>query len=78
MFLILYYYRQNILRFASPYGKIVSFKYLLYTSGVEKGEPRDYCFIEYSTREVSHRQVSIISNPLLSNVRSLDCFYIKL
>lgn len=48
----LFFYRQNILRFSSPYGKIVSFKYMLHSTGAEKGEPRDYCFIEYSTREV--------------------------
>ena len=44
--------RQNILRFVVPFGEIVSFKYLLHTAGVEKGEPRGYCFIEFSTREV--------------------------
>ena len=41
-----------MLKFVAPFGKIISFKYLLHTTGAEKGEPRGYCFVEYSTREV--------------------------
>lgn len=46
---------QDVLKFSSPYGQLVSFKYLMHTAGVDKGEPRGYCFIEYSTREEAER-----------------------
>ena len=36
----------------SAYGKIRSWKYMLHYNGVNRGEPRDYCFVEFSSREV--------------------------
>ena len=50
-FLSIVLYRQNILQFVTKYGSIVSFKFL-FRSGAERSEQRDYCFVEYSTREV--------------------------
>lgn len=46
---------QNILEFVTRYGQVVSFKFMTYKQGPEKGEPRGYCFVEYSTREEAEK-----------------------
>ncbi|KAL5473294.1 hypothetical protein EMCRGX_G027761 [Ephydatia muelleri] len=46
---------QNILEFVSRYGEVVSFRFMTFKQGPEKGEPRGYCFVEYSTREATER-----------------------
>ena len=51
---------QNILKFVIPFGEVVSFKYLLHNTGTERGEPRGYCFVEFSTKEVYTKDLSII------------------
>ena len=45
--------RQNILQFVTKYGEVVSFRFH-FKAGAERAEPRGYCFVEYSTREVSN------------------------
>lgn len=45
---------QNILRFTTKYGEVVSFRYL-FKAGTERLEPRGYCFIEFSTREEAEK-----------------------
>ncbi len=44
-------YSQNILRFVTQYGSVVSFRFL-FKAGSERAEPRGYVFVEYSSREV--------------------------
>lgn len=43
--------RQNVLRFIYKYGTPVSFRFY-FKAGTDTLEPRGYCFVEYSTREV--------------------------
>ena len=45
-------YRKQLVKIFSAYGKIRSWKYMLHYSGVNRGEPRDYCFVEFTSREV--------------------------
>ncbi|KAF7827305.1 putative RNA-binding protein 18 [Senna tora] len=35
----------------SPFGKIVSENFLLHTRGPKRGEPRDFAFIQYNSKE---------------------------
>ena len=43
--------RENILKFVRRYGTPVSFRFN-FRAGTDVMEPRGYCFVEYSTREV--------------------------
>jgi len=42
----------TLLQLFKPFGTIVREEFLWHTQGPSKGEPRGYCFIEYSTRQV--------------------------
>ena len=50
----------------SAYGKIRSWKYMLHFSGVNRGEPRDYCFVEFTSREVDIANYLLHQNCLCS------------
>jgi len=39
-----------IVKLFTPYGKIVREEFLWHTHGARRGEPRGYCFVEYSAR----------------------------
>jgi RNA recognition motif-containing protein len=41
----------QILKLFCPFGTIVREEFKWHTSGVKKGEPRGFCFLEYSTKE---------------------------
>ena len=43
--------RENVLKFVNRYGTPVSFRFF-FKAGTDVMEPRGYCFVEYSTREV--------------------------
>lgn len=40
-----------LIKMFSPYGKIISEDFLWHTRGPNKGEPRGYAFIQYSSKE---------------------------
>ena len=67
--------RQNVLQFVYRYGTPVSFRFY-FKAGTDAMEPRGYCFVEYSTREVSiaAMYMYMISPifPLLSLCHSID------
>jgi len=44
--------RKQLVKILSCYGKIRSWNYMIHRSGANRGEPRDYCFVEYCSREV--------------------------
>lgn len=38
----------------TPFGTVVGFRYLFRSAGSDRPETREYCFVEYSTREASY------------------------
>ena len=45
--------RYNLVKILQRFGELKSFELLFHKSGVKKGEPRGYCFVEYKTQNVS-------------------------
>ena len=44
----------TLLQVFSKCGKITSMDFMFHKTGVMKGKPRGYAFVEYATAEVSH------------------------
>eukprot|EP01103_Thecamoeba_quadrilineata_P015111 TRINITY_DN4676_c0_g1_i2.p1 TRINITY_DN4676_c0_g1~~TRINITY_DN4676_c0_g1_i2.p1 ORF type:complete len:172 (-),score=27.83 TRINITY_DN4676_c0_g1_i2:24-539(-) len=41
----------HIIKIFKPFGKLLREEFLWHTHGPKRGEPRGYCFIEYSTKD---------------------------
>lgn len=60
----------DVLRLCEPFGKIVREQFLWHESGPRKGQPRGFCFVEFSTRkeaEDARRELdgrSLLGRPL--------------
>lgn len=44
--------RYSLMQLCSKFGKISKLDYLFHKTGPQKGKPRGYAFVEYSTKEV--------------------------
>ncbi|XP_065900032.1 probable RNA-binding protein 18 [Dysidea avara] len=52
---------KQLVKILSSHGKIRSWNYMIHRSGVNKGEPRDYCFVEYCSREEAEKTRSALN-----------------
>lgn len=48
----IYVSRYTVVKLFEPFGKITQLDYLFHKSGPKRGQPRGYCFLEYSRKEV--------------------------
>ena len=53
------------MQICSKYGKISKLDYLFHKSGPQKGKPRGYAFIEYSTKEESLKAMNTLHDKVL-------------
>ena len=44
----------TLIQVFQKYGKIVKLDFMFHKSGVLKGKPRGYAFVEFSSKDVSH------------------------
>ena len=56
---------------ASKHGKVAKLDFLFHKAGPQKGKPRGYAFVEYSTKEVRHDLYTLDEPQLTSFERSL-------
>jgi len=63
--------RYNLIKILQRFGELKSFELLFHKSGVKKGEPRGYCFVEYKTHDVSEilHIKKVVSKCKIENVR---------
>lgn len=47
--------RYALVKLFEPFGKITLMDFLFHFSGPKRGQPRGYCFIEYSTKQVKQQ-----------------------
>jgi hypothetical protein len=52
-FVVLIFFRSDVIKMFSPFGKITAEDFLWHTRGPKQGEPRGYAFVQYTTKEVS-------------------------
>ena len=55
--IVMLFFRSDVIKMFSPFGKITAEDFLWHTRGPKRGEPRGYAFVQYTTKEV--RVVSI-------------------
>ncbi|XP_015751735.1 PREDICTED: probable RNA-binding protein 18 [Acropora digitifera] len=63
----------NLIKILQRFGELKSFELLFHKSGVKKGEPRGYCFVEYKTHDNAADAIQglngklALSKPLIVN-----------
>ncbi|GAA5976360.1 hypothetical protein JCM5350_001432 [Sporobolomyces pararoseus] len=55
----------SLMQICSKYGKISKLDYLFHKSGPQKGKPRGYAFIDYSTKEESLKAMNTLHDKVL-------------
>ncbi|BGP27144.1 single-stranded nucleic acid binding protein [Rhodotorula toruloides] len=54
----------SLMQACAKYGKIAKLDYLFHKTGPNKGRPRGYAFVEYSTREEAQRAMQALHDKL--------------
>lgn len=55
-----------ILKLFKPFGRIVREEFMWHNSGARRGEPKGFCFVEYSTREEAERAKEAMNKKRIS------------
>jgi hypothetical protein len=48
------------MQICKPYGSVKHLVYLFHTQGAQTGQPKGYCFVEYSSRQVHKLSLCIV------------------
>ena len=75
--------RYTLLQVFSKFGKVTKLDYLFHKTGLLKGKPRGYAFIEYGNKDVSFRSFSssfllLVFGILRTTPRSHSVFHFSL
>lgn len=62
IFILSFGARYTLLQVFSKFGKVTKLDYLFHKTGLLKGKPRGYAFIEYGNKDVSFRSFSCPSS----------------
>ncbi|CAB4385731.1 unnamed protein product [Rhizophagus irregularis] len=57
----------TVVKLFEPFGKITHLDYLFHKSGPKRGQPRGYCFLEYSKKEEALRAMTAMHSKLIKN-----------
>ncbi|CAG8689125.1 10397_t:CDS:2 [Racocetra persica] len=57
----------TVVKLFEPYGKITHLDYLFHKSGPKRGQPRGYCFIEYSKKEEALKAMTAMHSKVIKN-----------
>ncbi|CAG8455395.1 10096_t:CDS:2 [Paraglomus occultum] len=55
----------TIVKLFEPYGKITHLDYLFHKSGPRRGQPRGYCFLEYSRKEEALKAMTAMHSKVI-------------
>ncbi|CAG8537070.1 3618_t:CDS:2 [Cetraspora pellucida] len=66
----------TVVKLFEPYGKITHLDYLFHKSGPKRGQPRGYCFIEYSKKEEALKAMTAMHSKVIKN-RSMIVTFAK-
>ncbi|CAG8512514.1 13765_t:CDS:2 [Acaulospora morrowiae] len=56
-----------VVKLFEPFGKITHLDYLFHKSGPKRGQPRGYCFLEYSKKEEALKAMTVMHSKVIKN-----------
>ncbi|CAG8606471.1 14513_t:CDS:2 [Ambispora leptoticha] len=57
----------TVVKLFEPYGKITHLDYLFHKSGPRRGQPRGYCFLEYSRKEEALKAMNAMHSKVIKH-----------
>ncbi|KAM3578871.1 hypothetical protein VKS41_008665 [Umbelopsis sp. WA50703] len=54
-----------LVRLFEPFGKITLLDFLFHWTGTKRGQPRGYCFLEYSTKQEALKAIDKMNNKMI-------------
>ncbi|CAO3680269.1 unnamed protein product [Umbelopsis vinacea] len=54
-----------LVKLFEPFGKITLMDFLFHFSGPKRGQPRGYCFLEYSSKQEALKAIDIMNNKMI-------------
>ncbi|CAG8435285.1 5536_t:CDS:2 [Diversispora eburnea] len=57
----------TVVKLFEPFGKITQLDYLFHKSGPKRGQPRGYCFLEYSRKDEALRAMTAMHSKVIKN-----------